>query len=126
MFPFIRDIICLSEYTCLLGQMKTVLAMMQGLQLQFDVARSAAFELVDALQCAQGRPGICRRHDAGRRAHRRDSRFDRPMMGLVGQSRSRCRFPAARAVEALSGTIQTVQGVVEPSVVVEALGGCGS
>ena len=56
LFPFIKDLLMLiiSILNCLLGQLKTILALMSGLSLQINAAQAAGNdELVKALQCAQ-------------------------------------------------------------------------
>jgi hypothetical protein len=132
MLPFVRDILCLilKVLNCLLGQMKTVLAMMQGLQLQLDAARSAGnFELEQALQCAQENAQASA--DGMMRAIEPVGvilDLVGPMMGLVGQEPISLSIPGGGSgTEALSGTIQSVQGVVGTiEIVVDALGGCPS
>ena len=132
MLPFIRDILCLilKVLNCLLGQMKTLLAVMQGLQLNLDAARSAGnFELEEALQCAKG--------NAAASGESLTTAIEPigvildligPMMGLVGQEPIKIDpIGSASDAEGLSNAIQSVQGVVGTlEVVVEALGGCPS
>lgn len=130
MLPFIRDILCLilKVLNCLIGQMKTVLAMMQSLQLQLDAARNGGnFELEESLQCAQA--------NAEESASGLTKAIEPvgvildmigPLMGLVGAEPIQLPQLGSKGdAESMSKAIQSVQGVVGTiQVVVDALGGC--
>lgn len=130
LFPFIRDILCLilKVLNCLIGQMKTLLGVMQGLQLDLDAARNAGnFELEQALQCAQ--------ENAAASAEAMTNAIEPigvildligPMMGFVGQQPIQIDpIGSASDAESLSAAIQSLQGVQGTiQIVADALGGC--
>jgi hypothetical protein len=132
MLPFIRDILCLilKVLNCLLGQMKTLMAMMEGLQLNLDAARSGGnFELEQALQCAQDNAQASA--DGMMKAIEPVGvilDLIGPMMGLVGQQPIKLTpVEAGSGTEGLNQAVQSVQGVVGTiQIVVDALGGCPS
>jgi hypothetical protein len=132
MLPFIRDILCLilKVLNCLLGQMKTLMAMMEGLQLNLDAARTGGnFELEQALQCAQDNAQASA--DSMMKAIEPVGvilDLIGPMMGLVGQQPiTLTPVEAGSGTEGLNQAVQSVQGVVGTiQIVVDALGGCPS
>jgi len=131
MIPFVRDILCLilRVLNCLLGQLKSLMAIMSGLRLQLDAARAAGnFELEDALNCAQANAETAGQH-LTKAIEPIGVLLDLvgPMMGIAGVEP--IQLPALgdkSDLDALQGTVQALQGVVGTlDVVVEALGGCG-
>lgn len=65
MIPFVRDILLLivKLLSCLVGQLKTILAVMGGLALQIGSAQAAGnSELLAALQCAQDNANASAQH----------------------------------------------------------------
>jgi hypothetical protein len=130
MIPFIRDILCLiiKALNCILSQMKTIFAMMQGLKLQLDAAKSAGnFELEESLQCSQA--------NAEESAKGLTKAIEPigvildligPIMGLAGvEPIALPQLGDKGDLEAMSSAIQSIQGVVGTlEIVVEALGGC--
>jgi hypothetical protein len=128
--PFVRDILCLilRVLNCLLGQLKTLLAIMNGLQLQLDAARSSGnFALEETLKCAQANAEASGQH-LTKAIEPIGVLLDLvgPLMGIAGVEP--IQLPALgdkSDLQALQTAVQTVQGVVATiDVAVEALGGC--
>jgi hypothetical protein len=132
MIPFVRDLLCLilKVLRCLLGQLKTVVALMSGLSLQLDAARAAGnFDLEKTIQCAQENAQTSAQHL---------TKAIEPVgvildlagafMGIAGVKP--IQLPALGSqtdVEGLNLAIQSLQGIVGTiQVAVDALGGCPS
>jgi hypothetical protein len=65
MIPFVRDILLLiiKLLNCIVGQLKSILAVMGGLALQISAARTEGnTELMAALQCAQDNANVSAQH----------------------------------------------------------------
>jgi hypothetical protein len=132
MIPFVRDILCLilRVLNCLLGQLKTLVALMGSLRIQLDAARAAGnFELEEALQCAQENAEASGQHMT-KAIEPIGVLLDLvgPMMGIAGVEPITLPSLGDQAsLDALQSTIQTLQGVVGTiDIAVEALGGCPS
>jgi hypothetical protein len=130
LIPFIRDILCLiiRVLNCLLGQLKTLVALMNGIQLQLDAARSAGnFDLEETLQCAQANAETSGQHMT-KAIEPIGVLLDLvgPLMGLAGVEPIQLPALGSKSdVNALQEVIKTLQGVVATlDVVVESLGGC--
>lgn len=132
MIPFVRDILCLilRVLNCLLGQLKSLIAIMAGLRLQLDAARSAGnFELEETLKCSQANAETAGQH-LTKAIEPIGVLLDLvgPMMGIAGVEP--IQLPALgdkSDLDGLQGVVQALQGVVGTlDVVVEGLGGCGS
>jgi hypothetical protein len=130
MIPFIRDILCLilKLLKCFLGQMKTILAMMSGLQLRLDAAlASGNAELAHALQCAQENASLSAQHlTQSVEPIKVLLELLGPFFGIAGvQPIQLPALGSAADVESLNQVVQTVQTVVATiQIVVDALGGC--
>jgi hypothetical protein len=132
MIPFVRDILCLilRMLECLTGQLKTLLGLMQGVQLQLDAAKAAGnTELQQSLECAK--------ENAERSAKHLTQAIEPlgvlldlagPFMGIAGVKPIKLQPPQGGTdLQALQQTVQTLQGVTGTiRVVVDALGGCGA
>jgi hypothetical protein len=130
--PFIRDVLCLilRVLNCLLGQLKTLVALMRGIQLQLDAARSEGnFELEEALKCAQANAEASGQHMT-KAIEPIGVILDLvgPLMGLAGVEPIQLPSLGSQSdLNSLMDVIKTLQGVVGTlEVVVEGLGGCGS
>jgi hypothetical protein len=128
--PFVRDILCLilRVLNCLLGQLKTLVALMSGIQLQLDAARAAGnFELEETLKCAQANAEASGQHMT-KAIEPVGVLLDLigPIMGLAGVEPIQLPALGSKSdLNALQDAIKTLQGVVGTiEVVVEALGGC--
>jgi hypothetical protein len=129
--PFIRDVLCLilRVLNCLLGQLKTLVALMRGIQLQLDAARAAGnFELEETLKCAQANAEASGQHMT-KAIEPIGVILDLvgPLMGLAGVEPIQLPSLGSQSdLNALMEVIKTLQGVVGTlEVVVEGLGGCG-
>lgn len=130
MIPFVRDILCLilKVLECLVGQLKTVLALMRGIQIDLDVAKAAGnFELQQTLECAK--------ENAQASAENLTKGIEPvgvvldlvgPFMALAGvQPIQLPQIGDQTDTEALEQLLRTLQGVVGTiRVVTDALGGC--
>jgi len=130
--PFVRDILCLiiRVLNCLLGQLKTLVALMGSLKLQLDAAHSAGnFELEETLKCAQANAEISGQHMT-KAIEPIGVLLDLagPLMGLAGVKPIQLPSLGDKSdLDALQNVIKTLQGLVGTlDVAVEALGGCGS
>jgi hypothetical protein len=130
MIPFIRDILCLiiKVLNCFLGQMKTIVGMMQGLTVQLNAARASGnAELQSTIECAQANAQISAQH-LTKSIEPIGVLLDLigPFMGIAGvQPIQLPTLGDQTDLQALNQTIQTMQGVVGGmQVVVDTLGGC--
>lgn len=127
---FVRDLLCLiiKLLKCIIGQLKSILALMSGLALQINSAQAAGnSELLAALQCAQ--------EDAQMSAQHMVSAIDpvmfllalaEPFLGMAGVDP--ITTPALASPEDLASmqsTITTLEELVKTlQLVADALGGC--
>lgn len=134
MIPFLRDILCLilAVLRCLLGEMKTIAGIMQGLTLQMNLAmESGNTDLQSALACAQ--------QNAANSAQSTAQAIEpitaildllSPIFGLTGQQPITLALPPLGSnadVAALNSVIAVLQTTVDLlQDVTTALGGCGS
>ncbi len=126
--PFIRDILCLiiKVLNCFLGQLKTLIGVMRGLELQF-LSAAGNPEVLASLQCAQenaaasGQQILQSMEPVGAILD-----LVGPLMGIAGVEP--IQLPAlgsATDLQSLQQVVQTIQGVVGTlQIVVDALGGC--
>lgn len=128
--PFVKDILCLilKVMQCLVGQLKSIVNIMSGLQLQLKVATDTGNdELLATLQCAQ--------ENAATSASQLTKSIEPigalldlvgPLLALAGQQP--LQLPAvgsATDVEGLKTLVTTLEGVMEAiKAVTDALGGC--
>jgi len=131
MIPFIRDLLCLiiKALKCFLGQLKTLIGIMQGLSLQLISAQTAGnTELMNTIQCAQ-------ENAAASAAHLTASiepigvilDLAGSLFGIAGVEPIKLPQIGSDAdLETLNQTVITITDVVAKlEIVVEALGGCG-
>jgi hypothetical protein len=129
--PFIRDLLCLilRVLNCFLSQMKSVLSLLEGLQIQLDLAQSTGnFEQVAMIQCAQGNASIQSQHlmaslgPVGVLLDLAGTMFDIAGVPAI-------KLPAVGSqtdLDSLNALVKSVQEVVAViTVATEALGGCG-
>jgi hypothetical protein len=128
--PFIRDLLCLliKALKCFLSQMKTILAVMNGLSLQLQAATAAGnTTLINSIQCAQ--------QNASAQAAQLTTAIEPigvlldlagTLMGLAGVKPISLPTLAPGAdLSALQSFVQSIQGVVGVmQVVADGLGGC--
>jgi hypothetical protein len=132
MIPFLRDILCLilAVLRCLLGEMKTIAGIMQGLTLQMNLAlETGNTDLQNAIACAQ--------QNASNSAQSSAQAIDpivaildllAPIFGLTGQQPISLKLPPMGSdadFESLNSAIQVLQTTVDLlEDVTTALGGC--
>jgi hypothetical protein len=128
MIPFVKDLLCLilKFLKCFLGQMKSLVAIMNGIQLQMPKAGEND-ELRDALQCAQENAELQAQHlttaiePIGVILDLAGAFFD--IAGVPPITIP--TLPPGTDVSALNNVIQSVQAVVATiQVAADALGGC--
>lgn len=128
--PFVKDILCLilKVLQCVVGQLKSIVEIMGGLQLQLKVAvDSGNGELQTALKCAQENAATAASHvTQSIEPIAALLEMVSPLLSLAGQKP--LQLPAvgsATDVEALKGVVATLEGVMEAiKLVTDALGGC--
>jgi hypothetical protein len=130
LIPFIRDLLCLilKVLKCFLGQMKSILKIMEGTALQITIAESSGnAELLQSLQCAQ--------NNAMMQANHLTSSLEAvgvildlagDLMQIVGVQPIKLPTLGSQAdLDSLKQVVQTIQGVVATiQIVVDVLGGC--
>lgn len=127
---FIRDLLCLiiKVLKCLLGQLKSLLAIMSGITLQLSVAEADGnTELLDALNCAKENAEL-------QGAHLTQSiepiglilKAVGPLMGIAGISPIQLpTIGSGSDLQAMQQLVQTLQGIVGTlQIAADALGGC--
>lgn len=130
LIPFIRDLLCLilKVLNCFLGQMKSILRILNETSLQISIAQSSGNDdLLASLQCAQANAMTQAEHlTASLEAVGVVLELAGDLMQIVGVSP--IQLPTAGAkpdLDALNAMVQSVQAVVGTiQVVVDALGGC--
>jgi hypothetical protein len=130
--PFVRDILCLilKVLNCFIGQMGSLLNVMQGITLQLQVAQASGnTELEQTLKCAQENAQISAQHLTGS-IEPIGVILDLvgPLMGIAGaQPVQLPKLGGQTDLASLNQVVQTMQGVVGTiQGVVDALGGCPS
>lgn len=130
MIPFVRDILCLilKALKCLLAQLRTVLEVMKGLNLQLDAARAVGdSELVNTLECAQKNAQTSSEH-LMKSMEPIGVILDLvgPAMGIAGvQPIQLPQIGSSSDLESLNQVVQTLQALVGTiQIVVDTLGGC--
>jgi hypothetical protein len=130
--PFVRDILCLilKVLNCVIGQLKTILAVLSGVTLQLSTARAAGnTELEQALQCAQENAQISAQHlTASMEPLGVILDLVGPLMGIAGvQPIQMPTLGSNTDLASLNSTLEAIQGVAGViQIVVDALGGCSS
>jgi hypothetical protein len=129
--PFLKDLICfiLKALNCFLGQMKSLLGILDGLKLRIgDALASGNTELADTLQCAQD--------DALAQGGQLTNAIEpiSVIIGMVGTlagfagKEIKVDFPSpggAVSTDSLNAIVQAVQAAVGTlTVISEGLGGC--
>jgi len=128
--PFLKDLICLiiKALNCFLGQMKTLLGIMNGLALQLQTAQAEGnTDLINVIQCEQENAQNQAAHltaaiePIGVILELAGTLFDIAGMEPI-------KLPtvgSATDLEALNTLVQTMQGVVGTlQIAADALGGC--
>jgi hypothetical protein len=131
LIPFIKDLLCLilKALNCFLGQMKSILGIMKGLQIQLDAAKSSGnFELQQTVECAQENAALSAQNlTRSLEPLGAILQLAQPLMELAGIPDTITISPPVPGadVEAFEHAIRDIQGVVGTiQVVVDALGGC--
>ena len=130
MIPFVRDILCLilKVLNCLIGQLKTIVNLLSGLQISLVTAREQGNdELVETLECAQNNAMTAMGHlFEGLEPVKAIMDLASPFMSIAGvQAIQLPAIAPAGDLEALNKTINQLDEVVDTiQQVVDALGGC--
>jgi hypothetical protein len=128
--PFVKDILCLilKVLTCVVGQLKSIVEIMSGLQIQLKVAiKDGNGELQTALQCAQDNAATAASHlTQSIEPIAALLELVSPLLQLAGQKPLQLPgIGGATDVEALKTVVTTLEGVKDAiKVVTDALGGC--
>ena len=130
--PFIKDLLCLilKILNCFLTQMKSIIQLLGGLQIQLDLAQGTGnLELTNTIQCAQGNANTQAQHlmaslePIGVLLDLAGTMFDIAGVPPI-------KLPAVGSqtdLASLNALVQTVQEVVSViTIVTDALGGCNS
>ena len=131
LIPFLRDLLCLiiKFLNCFIGQMKSLLAVMQGITLQLDAATAAGnTELQRTLECAQENAATSAQHlTKSIEPIGVILQLAAPLMGLAGVGPIEMPSIGSETdVESLQEVIKTMQGVQGTlQIAADALGGCG-
>jgi hypothetical protein len=130
--PFIKDLLCLiiKALNCFLGQMKTLLAIMSGLNIQLSLAQANGdTDLMDAIQCEQDNAqALAGTMTASIEPIGVILKLAGTLFGIAGMKP--IELPAVGSgtdLQSLNSLVQTLQGVVGTlTIASEALGGCDS
>ena len=130
MIPFVRDILCLilALLRCLIGQLKTLANVMEGLTLNLKAAEETGNkDLAETIKCAQQNSAASLQHLMnGFGPIGAVLELMSPFMAIAGVDA--IKLPAlgdAEDAEGINSTIQTLQGVVDTiQPICDALGGC--
>ena len=128
--PFIKDLLCLiiKALNCFLGQMKTLLGVMRGLQLQLASAQALGdTESMDLIQCEQ--------QNAQEMAANMTKSIEpigvildlaKTIFDIAGMEPISLPSPGSQTdVDSLEAMVKSIQGVVGTlTIASEALGGC--
>jgi hypothetical protein len=130
--PFIRDLLCLilRVLTCFLGQMKSIISLMEGLQIRLDFAQSVGnLDLATTIQCAQGNANAQAQHlmaslePVGVLLDLAGTMFE-----IAGVPTITLPAPGSQSdIASLNSLIKAVQEVVSViTIATDALGGCAT
>lgn len=130
--PFLKDLLCLiiKALNCFLGQMKTLLGIMNGLSLQLSTAQAAGNDdLVAALQCEQDNAqALAANMTASIEPIGVILQLAGTIFGIAGMKP--ITLPTvgpATDLSSLNTLVETIQGVVGTlTIAADALGGCNS
>lgn len=127
---FIRDLLCLiiKVLNCLLGQLKSLLTIMNGISLQLSVAESDGnTDLLDALNCAKENAEL-------QGAHLTQAiepiglilKAVGPLMGIAGIPEIKLpTIGSGSDLQAMQDLVKTLQGIIGTlQIAADALGGC--
>jgi hypothetical protein len=130
LIPFLKDLLCLiiKALNCFLGQLKSLLAIMESIAAQLSSAlRDGNTDLITALQCAQGNAELQAQHltssigPIGNILELASSLMELAQVAPI-------KFPSIgnqTDLKSLNDVVQTIQGVVATlQIVADALGGC--
>jgi hypothetical protein len=128
--PFIKDLLCLiiRALNCLLGQLKTLLGIMNGISLGLQSAKADGnTELLDTLQCAQENAQLQAQHlTASIEPIGVILELAAPLMELAGIGPIKLPTIGSQTdIASLEQLVRTLQGVVGTlQIAADALGGC--
>ena len=127
---FIRDLLCLTikVLNCLLGQLKSLLAIMSGISLQLSTAEADGnTELVDALNCAKENAELQGQHlTQAIEPIGVILKLVGPLMGMAGMSPIQLPTIGSQSdIQGLQDLLKTLQGIIGTlQIAADALGGC--
>ncbi|MBV8281691.1 MAG: hypothetical protein JO347_06445 [Candidatus Eremiobacteraeota bacterium] len=132
LIPFLRDLLCLiiKALNCFLGQLKTLLGIMNGISLQLSIAQASGnADLSSQLQCAQQNAELQAQHlTASIEPIGVILELAGSLMELAGVGPIKLPTVGSQTdLNSLNQVIQTIQGVVGTlQIAADALGGCDS
>jgi hypothetical protein len=127
---FIRDLLCLiiKVLNCLLGQLKSLMAIMNGISLQLSIAEADGnTDLVDALNCAKENAELQGKHlTQAIEPIGVILKLVGPLMGIAGIGPIEIKPVSSQAgVEGMQALMKTIQGIIGTlQIAADALGGC--
>jgi hypothetical protein len=130
--PFIKDLLCLiiKALNCFLGQMKTLLGVMNGLSLQLSAAQlSGDTERAAAIQCEQDNmQGLASNAMSSIEPIGVILELAGTIFGIAGMEPIKLpSLGSATDLQGLNTVVETIQGVVGTlTIAADALGGCDS
>ena len=127
-FPFVKDLLCLiiKILKCVVGQLKSIAALMSGLSLQIQAAQGNQ-ALLEQLQCAQENASLCASQVmSGIEPVMFLLSLAEPMLGVVGVNPIQTPpLGTPDSAEALNGIIVTLDTLVQAlETAAEVVGGC--
>jgi hypothetical protein len=127
---FIRDLLCLiiKVLNCLLGQLKSLLAIMSGISLQLSIAEADGnTDLVDALNCAKENAELQGKHlTQAIEPIGVILKLVEPLMGIAGISPIQLPTIGSQSdIQGMQDLLKTLQGIIGTlQIAADALGGC--
>ncbi len=127
---FIRDLLCLiiKVLNCLLGQLKSLLAIMSGITLQLSTAEAEGnTDLVDALKCAKENAELQGQHlTQAIEPIGVILKLVGPLMGIAGISPIQLPTVGSQSdLQGMQDLLKTIQGIIGTlQIAADALGGC--
>jgi hypothetical protein len=130
--PFLKDLLCLiiKALNCFLGQMKSLLGIMSGLQVQLNAAQAAGnTDLISAIECEQNNAQALASNITGSiEPIGVILQLAGTLFSIVGKDPITLPTVGSETdLESLQTVVQTIQGVVGTlQIVADGLGGCDS
>lgn len=130
LIPFIKDLLCLiiKALNCLLGQLKTLLGIMNGITLQLATARADGnADLIATLECAKENANTQAQHlTAAIEPIGVILELASPLMEVAGVGPIKLPGVGSETdIQSLQGLVKTLQSIIATlTIAADALGGC--